>query len=73
MLKKQFNSGTEAAMVPTIAKSTLKRVDTLDQDRNVQGASESTANECSRGIGRNGNGSMHCRNFSDRYALVICI
>jgi hypothetical protein len=60
-------------MVPTIAKTALKPIDTLDQYRSIQGASESTANECSRGIGRNGNGSMHCRNFSDRYALVICI
>jgi hypothetical protein len=57
--------------MPVATKAPLERIDTLNEYGSIQGASESTANKCCRGVERNDNGSMHCRNFSDRYALVV--
>ena len=73
VFEEQPDRRSETAAMPVAAKTALKRRETVNWNRSIQGAAKRTSYESGRGVASNIDGSIHRCNFSDRYALVICI
>ena len=70
MIEELLDRRTQAAALPDAAETTMKRTETFDEYGSVEGTSESTAYECSRGVGWNVDGAIHRRDLGDRNAPV---
>jgi hypothetical protein len=70
MIEELFDRGAQAAALPDAAETTLKSTVTLDEYGSVEGTSESTAYECSRGVKWYVDGAIHRRDLCDRNAPV---
>jgi hypothetical protein len=65
--------GSEARARPDVAEPAAKLAEAFDENRNIQGATKRTANECCRGFLRHVDGLIHRRDFGDRDTAVNCI
>ena len=73
MVEELPDGRSEARMQPDLAESSLVCAETGDQYRGIQGATEGTADEGSRGFGRHVDNPIERRDFGDRDATISCI
>jgi hypothetical protein len=66
MFKELLHGGPETAALPDTAEAPPKCGNALNQYRSVEGASEGTAYECSRGMKWHVDGTIHRRYLGDR-------